>query len=188
MPVVTTDPSNPSAYQIPASGAYTMGGTKKRHGWILNLTAVEDSRVLARWPNTAINRFQSYDFQDRYVRHANFDVRVDLTVSPDQDGQFRLRTGLADGSDTVSFESVNLPCYFLRHAGFDFQLAYNDGTTAFAADATYRQVAGFADSGWTLFQSCNYPDRYIRHYSYLLRLDQITTAVGRSDATFRVTS
>ncbi|MGO4419330.1 AbfB domain-containing protein, partial [Streptomyces sp. MCAF7] len=32
------------------------------------------------------------------------------------------------------------------------------------------------------------PDRYIRHYAYQLRLDPITTATGRSDATFRVTS
>ncbi|MGQ4405646.1 glycoside hydrolase family 43 protein [Streptomyces hayashii] len=187
MPVLTTDPSDPAAYQKQASSSYSMGGTKKRHGWIMNLTAAEESRVLARWPNTAVNRLQSYNFQDRYVRHTDFDVRIDPNVSPVQDSRFRLRTGLA-GTGTVSFESVNFPGYFLRHSDFDFQLARNDGSGQFAQDATFRQVAGLADSTWSSFQSYNHPDRYIRHYAYELRLDPITDATGRSDATFRVTS
>ncbi|MET9508777.1 glycoside hydrolase family 43 protein [Streptomyces flavidovirens] len=187
LPVPTTNPATPGTYQLPASGSYNMGGTKKRHGSILNLTAAEESRVLARWPNTAINRLQSYNHQDRYVRHSNFEVRIDPNVSPAQDAQFRLRPGLA-GSGTVSFESVNFPGHFLRHSDFDFRLAYNDGTTAFAEDATFRRVAGLADSTWSSFQSYSHPDRYIRHYAFQLRLDQITTATGRSDATFRVTS
>ncbi|MFI6929627.1 glycoside hydrolase family 43 protein [Streptomyces sp. NPDC050287] len=187
MPVLTTDPSNPAAYQKQASTSYNMGGTKKRHGWIMNLTAAEEARVLARWPNTPAKRLQSYNFQDRYVRHTNFDVRIDQNVSTSPDSQFRIRTGLA-GSGTVSFESVNFPGYFLRHSNYDFQLAYNDGTSQFAADATFRQVAGLADSTWSSFQSYNFPDRYIRHYAYELRLDPITTATARGDATFRVTN
>ncbi|WTP63191.1 glycoside hydrolase family 43 protein [Streptomyces phaeochromogenes] len=187
MPVTTTNPSASGTYKLPASGSYNLGGTKKRHGSILNLTAAEESRVQARWPNTTVNRLQSYNFQDRYVRHANMDVRIDPNVSPAADSQFRLRTGLA-GSGTVSFESVNFPGYFLRHAGYGFQLAYNDGTAQFAADATFRKVAGLADASWSSFQSYNHPDRYMRHYGYQLRLDPITTATGRGDATFHVTN
>jgi hypothetical protein len=153
----------------------------------MNLTVAEESRVLARWPNTAINRLQSYNFQDRYVRHTNFDVRIDPNVSPLDDSRFKLRTGLA-GTGTVSFESVNFPGYFLRHSNYDFQLVYNDGTAQFAADASFNKVAGLADSSWSSFQSYNHPDRYIRHYAYYLKLDPITTATGRSDATFNVTS
>ncbi|WP_369167424.1 glycoside hydrolase family 43 protein [Streptomyces sp. R28] len=186
-PVLTTNPFSVGTYRLQASGSYDMGGTAKRHGAILTLTAAEESRVLARWPNTAINRLQSYNYQDRYVRHANFDARIDPNVSPADDSQFRLRTGLV-GTGTVSFESVNFPGYFLRHANYDFQLAYNDGTTQFAADATFRQVAGLADASCSSFQSYNHPDRYIRHYAYQLRLDPITTVTGRGDATFRVTS
>lgn len=133
------------------------------------------------------DRLQAFNYQDRYVRHTNFDVRIDPNVSPDQDAQFRMRPGLA-GSGTVSFESVNFPGYFLRHSGFAFQLIHNDGTTAFAEDATSRQVAGLADSAWPPFQSYNHPDRYIRHYAFQLRLDPISTATGRSDDTFRLTS
>jgi len=187
LPVVTTDPSNPAAYQKQASGSYDMGGTKKRHGWILNLTAAEESRVLARWPNTPANRLQSFNFQDRYVRHTNFDARIDPNVSPLDDSRFRLRPGLA-GTGTVSFESVNFPGYFLRHSNYDFQLVRNDGSGQFAQDASFRQVAGLADPTWSSFQSINFPDRYIRHYAYELRLDPISTATERGDATFRVTS
>ncbi|MFI2435296.1 glycoside hydrolase family 43 protein [Streptomyces sp. NPDC018693] len=186
MPVTTTDPSAVGTYRLPASGSYHLGTTKKRHGSILNLTAAEESRVLARWPNTPVNRLQSYNFQDRYVRHIDFDVRIDQNITG-PDAQFRLRPGLA-GSGTVSFESVNMPGHFLRHYGFDFQLAHDDGTTRFAEDATFRQVAGLADSAWSSFQSYNYPDRYVRHYAYQLRLDPITSSTARSDATFRVTS
>jgi sucrose-6-phosphate hydrolase SacC (GH32 family) len=187
MPVVTTDPSNPASYQKQASGTYNMGGTKKRHGWIMNLTAAEESRVLARWPNTPINRLQSFNYQDRYVRHTSFDVRIDPNVSPLDDSRFKLRTGLA-GTGTVSFESANHPGYFLRHGNYDFQLVHNDGTAQFAADASFFKIAGLADSSWSSFQSYNFPDRYIRHYAYYLKLDPITTATARSDATFRVTN
>lgn len=161
MPVTTTNPSAPGTYQVPASSSYTMGALKKRHGSILNLTAAEESRVLARWS--------------------------DIPAKRRPDAQFRLRPGLA-GTGTVSFESVNYRGYFLRHTGYDFQLVRDDGTAQFAADATFRQVAGLADAARSSFQSYNHPDRYIRHYAYQLRLDPITTETGRGDATFRVTN
>jgi hypothetical protein len=166
---------------------YSLGGTRKRHGGIMSLTAAEKNRVLGKWGNTRpINRLQSFNYQDRYVRHADFDVRIDPNVNPVQDSQFRLVPGLA-GSSTVSFQSVNYPDHYLRHVDYDFVLARYDGTTGFQADATFRQVAGLASSSWSSFQSYNHADRYLRHYAYQLRLDPVTTATERADATFRVT-
>lgn len=187
MPITSTNLGSTQNFRTRSD--YGMGTNRKRHGSILNLTAAEQSRVLGKWgPSAVVNRIQSYNFQDRYVRHANFDVRIDPNVSPAQDAQFRLAPGLANSSGYVSLESVNFPGYYLRHSGFDFVLAPNDGTASFATDATFRRVAGLADSAWSSFQSYNYPDRYIRHYGFLLRLDPITTAQGRGDATFRVTT
>jgi len=187
MPIVSTNLGSTQNFRTQSD--YAMGGSRKRHGSILNLTAAEESRVLARWGSSApINRIQSYNAQDRYVRHANYDVRIDANVSPAQDAQFRIVPGLAGASGTISFQSVNYPGYYLRHYGFDFRLEATDGTSTFAGDATFRQVVGLASSSWASFQSYNYPDRYIRHYSYLLRLDPITDAQGRGDATFRVVS
>ncbi|MDH2425306.1 glycoside hydrolase family 43 protein [Sphaerisporangium sp. TRM90804] len=187
MPITSTNLGSTRNFRTRSD--YSMGTNLKRHGSILNLTAAEETRVLGRWGNTApVNRIQAYTHQNRYVRHANLDVRIDANVSPAQDAQFRLVPGLANASGYVSFASVNYPGYYLRHYGFDFVLAADDGTATFAADATFRQVAGLADSSWTSFQSYNYPDRHIRHYDYLLRLDPISDATGRADATFRVTS
>ncbi|MFC4069813.1 glycoside hydrolase family 43 protein [Actinoplanes subglobosus] len=168
---------------------YSLGTTKKRHGSILNLTAAEETRVLAKWgaSTTTLKRIQSYNNQTRYVRHSNFDVRIDADVSPLRDSQFRIVPGLANSSGYVSFESVNYPGYYLRHYSYDGQLAANDGTATFAADATFKQVAGLADSTWSSFQSYNYPTRYLRHYNYLLRIDPISTTTEKADATFRIT-
>ncbi|THV23600.1 glycoside hydrolase family 43 protein [Glycomyces paridis] len=185
MPVLTTNPAAVSGYRT--TSGYGLGANLKRHGFVLNLTQAEETRVLNRYQNPVFNRLQSYNFQDRYVRHYNMDVRIDSGVSPAQDAQFRLAPGLAS-SGAVSIESVNYPGHFLRHSNYDFALVANDGSAQFAADATFTRTAGLADGSWSSFQSYNNPTRYIRHYAYNLRLDPISTATDRSDATFRVTT
>lgn len=134
-----------------------------------------------------VQRIQSFNFPDRYVRHQSFSARIDANVSPALDAQFRVVPGLADGA-AVSFESVNLPGYYLRHNNYVLRLEPNNGSATFRQDATFRQVAGLADAAWSSFQSYNFPDRYVRHSNYQLRIDPITTAAGRADATFRRTS
>ncbi|WBB89892.1 AbfB domain-containing protein [Verrucosispora sp. WMMC514] len=85
----------------------------------------------------------------------------------------------------MSFESVNFPGYYLRHADYVLRLSPNNGSVVFSEDATFRQVAGLADSSWSSFQSYNFPDRHVRHSNYMLRVDPINNATGRADATFR---
>jgi hypothetical protein len=139
-------------------------------------------------PSIAANRLQSHNFPDRYVRHVDFDVRIDPNVSPVADAQWRMVPGLADtGSAYVSLEAANFPGYYLRHSNYDLVLARNDGSATFRADATFRRVTGLADSSAASFQSYNFPDRYLRHADYLLRLDPISTTADRADATFRIT-
>jgi beta-xylosidase len=139
-------------------------------------------------PTIPVNRLQSYNFPDRYVRQADFDARIDPNPSPAGDAQWRIVPGLANAAgEYVSFESVDRPGHYLRHFNYDFTLARNEGTARFAADATFRRVAGLADSSAVSFQSFNFPDRYIRHFNYLLRLDPVSTATDRADATFRIT-
>ncbi len=131
-----------------------------------------------------VQRLQSYNLPDRYVRHSNYAVRVDPAVTPALDAQFRIVPGLAD-SGAVSFESVNFPGHYLRHNNYVLRLEPNTGTTTYRQDATFRQVAGLADSSWQSFQSYNFPDRYIRHSNYVLRIDPVSTTTERADATFR---
>jgi hypothetical protein len=162
-------------------GLYTVGAAGQ---WaqVDNITLTKNSDG-----ETPISRIQSYNFQDRYVRHSNSVGRIDPDVSPIEDSQWRVAPGLANGgSDYVSFESVNNPGYYLRHSNYNIVLAQNDGSSIFKEDATFRKVSGLADSTWTSFQSYNFPDRYIRHSNYVLKINPISTSLEKQDATFKI--
>ncbi|WP_251041357.1 AbfB domain-containing protein [Arthrobacter sp. ISL-30] len=134
-----------------------------------------------------IARLQSFNFPDRYVRHSGSTVRLEPTALPLGDSQFRVVPGLAGPADgRISFESVDMPGYFLRHANYQFGLVANDGSAQFMADSTFLPVAGLAHSRLTSFRSHNFPDRYVRHSNYGLRLDPVVTDLDRAEATYRM--
>ncbi|MEH0648930.1 glycoside hydrolase family 43 protein [Streptomyces scabiei] len=157
-----------------------------KHCGIHPITSTEYTNLLARWGAPAWNRLKSYNFPSRYVRHSNYVGRIDeYPFDPFTDSQWKLVPGLADSSG-VSFQSVSHPTRYLRHYDYALRLDVNDGTSTFAADATFTRVAGLADSTWSSFRSYNNPTRYIRHSNYVLRIDPVSTATERADATFRV--
>ncbi|WP_211241589.1 glycoside hydrolase family 43 protein [Cystobacter fuscus] len=185
-PVATNAPGNLGSYWGRSAGEIDLGATTKRHGFIMNLTAAEESRILAQWGSATISRLRSYNFSDRYIRHAALQGRVDANVQPSEDAQFRVRTGWVGGSDSVSFESVNFPGYYLRHSAFEIVLARYDGSAQFRADASFTRVAGLADASASSFRSVNFPERYLRHYNQKLRIDPIDSNLAAADATYRV--
>ncbi|WP_055523520.1 glycoside hydrolase family 43 protein [Streptomyces graminilatus] len=157
-----------------------------KHCGIAPITGTEYGNLLAKWGTPTWNRLKSYNYPGRYIRHADYLGRIDTyPIAPYTDSQWKLVPGLADSS-AVSFQSVNYPTRYLRHYFYDLRLDANDGTPAFAADATFHHTAGLADSSWSSFRSYNYPTRYIRHHDYALRIDPISTATERQDATFRI--
>jgi hypothetical protein len=157
-----------------------------KHPTICPITAAEHAALLSRWGAPDWNRIKSYNFPDHLIRHADNAGRLDpYPFDPYQDSQWRLVPGLADSAG-ISFRSVNFPDRYLRHVDHVVGLAANDGSTTFAADATFHRVAGLADAGWTSLRSHNFPDRYLRHADYLLRVDPAGTTADRADATFRV--
>lgn len=190
LPLTSINMGSAQNWQIATAGSYNLGADRKRHGGILNLTAAEMGRVTAQWgATTPINRLQSSNFPDRYVRHADFtSVRIDANVSPLDDSKFRMVKGLANNAGYVSFASVNQPGYYLRHKNFVFELAPYDGSPQFAADATFKQMPGLADTTASSFQAYSQPNYYMRHYAYQLRLDTVSNQTDRSDATVRVTN
>ncbi|GAA1036013.1 hypothetical protein GCM10009557_45580 [Virgisporangium ochraceum] len=176
---------------LPGGGNYRRSLAMERlvHNSDGTIQKVTQTSVGVGTPTYPVNRLQSYNFADRYVRHIDNDARIDPAPNPAADGQWRIVPGLANAaSGYVSFESVNFPGYYLRHYNYDLSLARNEGTAAFAADATFRRVAGLADGSAVSFQSYNFPDRYLRHFNYLLRIDPVATATDRADATFRITT
>ncbi|MEV4132765.1 AbfB domain-containing protein [Dactylosporangium sp. NPDC049742] len=111
---------------------------------------------------------------NRYLRHSNSFARTDVLTSASADGarqdaSFRTVAGLADPR-CYSFESVNFPGQYLRHANLRVRIDPNTGGS-FAADATWCSRAGLA-AGGTSFESYNFPGSYMRHYAdnvYLAR-------------------
>ena len=107
----------------PATGTYRtrrsdygLGGTTKRHGSILNLTAAEESRVLARWANAAgqpapVVQLPGPVRAARQLRRAHRPERQPGRRTPSSGSCPAWPTA----SGTVSFESVNFPGYYLRH-------------------------------------------------------------------------
>jgi hypothetical protein len=135
-------------------------------------------------PVGAIRRLQSFNFSARYIRHQAFRARIDENVSPFEDSQFRVVSGLADSSG-VSFESVNFPGRFLRHRNSEIWLDPNDGSADFRAAATWFRRAGLANSSWSSYESYNFPGQYMRHSNFLMILGTVSGSVQQADATFR---
>ena len=80
-------------------------------------------------------------------------------------------------------KSYNFPGHYVRHANNIARLdPYPMDPTA---DQQWRMVPGLADPAGVSFQSVNLPTRYLRHFSFALRLDvNDNTATFRADATF----
>ncbi|MGD9156466.1 MAG: AbfB domain-containing protein [Bacillota bacterium] len=152
-----------------------------RHGTVL---AEKDLPVASPAGSGVI--LQSYNYPTRYLHQLDYDVRIDAVATSDLNAQWRMVPGLADSNGYVSFESLAYPGYYLRHYDYDLRLDANNGADIFKADATFKQVAGLADSGYVSFQSYNYPNRYLRHYNYCLKLDPISSTLEKQDATFKI--
>ncbi len=128
-------------------------------------------------------RFRSYSVQTYYIRHDEDRVILDSDMRNVADSQFRVVPGLAD-PDAISLESVDIPGSYLRHRDGEIWLDVNDGSTSFAADATWWQQPGLTDSNGISFESYNIPGQYIRQRDNLLYLSPITTSMDNADATF----
>jgi Alpha-L-arabinofuranosidase B (ABFB) domain/Glycosyl hydrolases family 2, sugar binding domain/Ricin-type beta-trefoil lectin domain/Glycosyl hydrolases family 2/Glycosyl hydrolases family 2, TIM barrel domain len=134
---------------------------------------------------------------DRYLRHigGNVDTSV-VNAGSDQvtkdDATFTIRPGLANAS-CYSFESVNFPGQYLRHASSRVIKSADDGSSLMRNDATWCARPGLSGSGVSL-ESVNFPGLYMRHYGSQVWLssgtgsaaDSNTQALYAVDATWNV--
>ncbi|WP_431729451.1 AbfB domain-containing protein [Verrucosispora sp. TAA-831] len=103
----------------------------------------------------------------RYLRHQNGLAYTEIVTEGSaallkQDATYTIRTGLADGS-CYSFESVNYPGQYLRHADSRVRNSPDDGSALMRADATWCARTGLTGSGVSL-ESYNYRGSFLRHY------------------------
>jgi hypothetical protein len=107
-------------------------------------------------------------YTDRYLRHMNSLAYTEVVNAGSSallknDATYTIRPGLADAS-CYSFESVNFPGQFLRHANSRVQNSVNDGSALMRADATWCARTGLTGSGVS-FESWNFRGSYLRHYA-----------------------
>ncbi len=140
---------------IVAAGYATSGGDSSHDGTLT--------------PGAAISlRATTPCCTDRYIRHYNDEAITSVINSSSgstdkSDATWIVHPGLANSS-CVSFESRNYPGDYLRHQNYHVYRQRDDGSSLFAADATFCPQPGKNGQG-TSFASYNYPDRYLRHYA-----------------------
>ena len=102
-------------------------------------------RVVTGLADASCYSLRSRNFPDRYLRHANFRVRLDTNNNTDlfkRDATFCARAALSGGPG-VSLESLNVPGQFLRHYNSEVWIANgggarpSDSASSFAVDASW---------------------------------------------------
>ncbi len=127
-------------------------------------------------------RVTTWGYTDRYLRHADSLAYTEVvgggsSAALKADATYTVRRGLADSS-CYSFESVNFPNQFLRHAASRVRNSPNDGSALFREDATFCARPGVGGTGVT-FESINQPGSFLRHYD-----SQVYIASGGGDSGF----
>ncbi|WP_457962445.1 family 43 glycosylhydrolase [Arthrobacter sp. D1-29] len=130
-------------------------------------------------------RLKPANFPTRYVRHQDFAARIDVDVTPLEDSQIRLVAGPA-GNGSVAMESINWPGWFLTESSGTVALARNDGTTGFAARASFQRRTGLSGAGTVSFESVAKPGAWLRHRNYVLYVEPVAGTLGAADASFTV--
>jgi hypothetical protein len=133
---------------------------------------------------------ESFNFPGRRIRNQANAARIDpisaASSLPDRSSSsFIVRAGLADPTG-VSFESVNLPGYFLKVENGTVYVRQNDGTRGFAVNATLLAVTGLTGQN-TSFALYSNQNLFLRHANYVLYAQPFDGGdVNRKDATFAV--
>lgn len=129
-------------------------------------------------------RLQSYNYPTRFLRHSSFRAKIDSSISPLEDSQFKMVAGLTNARG-VSFESVNYPgCYLRARTNGEVWLDANDSTASFSDSATFRRVPGLADPQKSSYQLWSNAAKYLRHANYIIYAQSGSGDLFNGDATF----
>ena len=114
--------------------------------------------------------FQTYNFPDRYIRHAHWLGIVEPPMGNYGSIIFRMVPGL--GGRCASLESKDQPGHFLRHQDWRIKLSRLDSDGNMRADATFCLVPGLASTTGISFEAISARGHFIRHRNFELWLDR----------------
>jgi GH43 family beta-xylosidase len=127
-------------------------------------------------------RLAPLDAPDSYITREDAQVTLADPLHIET-SQFRLRDGLA-GKGTTSFEALDAPGRFLRATAGGASLAANDGSSAFAAQASFIRRPGLAGRRGTSWEAVATRHAYLSHDGDTVRLATIDGHGARASATF----
>lgn len=132
-------------------------------------------------------KFQSYNIPSYYwtVHGMEAYVRDGLRAKE----WIIIRPGLTGEPNSVSFRSCTDSTMYLRHQSFLlWEHPYQHSVAAYRADATYFVHSNKWFNGYDAYESCNYPQRFIRHQSYRLQISQDDGSLSvKKDGSFKHT-
>jgi hypothetical protein len=127
--------------------------------------------------------FQTVNFPDRYIRHADYLGFVDAPHGDNGSITFRMVPGL--GGRCVSLMSTNVANHYLRHQNWRVKLSAIDSDANMRADATFCPVPGLSNTNGITFEAMSAPGHFIRHRNFELWVDSAEDSDQfRKDATF----
>lgn len=127
--------------------------------------------------------FQTSNFPDRFIRHANYLGFVEPANGNYGSITFRVVPGL--GGRCVSLQSTDVPDHFLRHQNWRIKLSRIDSDGNMRADATFCMMPGLASTNGISFEAISAPGHFIRHRNFELWLDRPDESdLFRKDSTF----
>ena len=127
--------------------------------------------------------FQTFNFPDRFIRHANYLGFVEAAQGNYGSITFRMVPGL--GGRCVSLQSTDVPDHYLRHQDWRIKLSRIDSDPNMRADATFCMMPGLASTTGISFEAISAPGHFIRHRNFELWLDRPDESdLFRKDATF----
>jgi len=111
--------------------------------------------------------FESVNFPGHFMRHQGFRIKIHENDGSDlfqDDATFEMvrpKCGDAEGSEWMSFRSVNFPDRYLRHKNFELWLDPDEGGP-FDADATF----ALQYEKTVCLRSLNFPGNAVRHRNF----------------------
>lgn len=137
-------------------------------------------------------RFLRHYANTLYAADTSGSSFFDSATSFDQDTSFlpeggfwRSGVDVPLGSHSFRATTPGFTDDVLRHEAFVAHISPVSSLDASTVqDATFTVVPGLADRSCYSFRSANFPDRYLRHYDYQVRLDPVGTGTYAQDATF----
>jgi hypothetical protein len=128
------------------------------------------------WSQPQAMSLRSVNFPDRYVQSQGEQVVIGTVATSTEraNATFIRVAGLA-GGNSVSFQSLVNPDYYLRHQNYLLKLQENDRSGLFSRDASFveRDRNDLNSSRMAhSYEAVNFPGFFLRHQNFVLKLQK----------------